>query len=198
MTKIETVWCQLLFDVLERDETHFQQQKLADVLSISTSTVNHALRDLRRMGAVQVGGDGGVIIDPEKILMHWASYRDLSRDVVATMKLADSVLEVEGLLPPGSVLGGYSAVRHWYGEAPADYTTVHAYHRDPMAIQSRFAEASSGDTTLVVLKLPAILPTRAETTSLAHTFVDLWNLPDWMAKDFVRRVKEEIDGLLQG
>lgn len=198
MTKIETVWCQLLFDVLERGETHFQQQKLAEALSISTSTVHHALRDLRRMGAVQVGGDGGVVIDPEKILMHWASHRDLSRDIVSIVTLPEPVLEVEGLLPPGSILGGYSAVRHWYGEAPADYTTVHVYHRDPRVVEARFAGAPSGDTILVVLKSPPLVPTRPETTSLAHTFVDLWNLPDWMAKDFVRRVKEEIDGLLSG
>src|SRR3989344_3500811 len=122
MKKIETVWCQLLFQSLEKKDTHFQQQKLAANLHLSTSTVNHALKDLRRMGAVRVGGDGGSVVDAEKILMHWANYRDLASDVVKKISLNGSVLEIEGLLPPESILGTYSAVRHWYGEPPADYT----------------------------------------------------------------------------
>ena len=196
MKKIETVWCQLLFQSLEKKETHFQQQKLAANLHLSTSTVNHALKDLRRMGAVRVGGDGGSVTDAEKILMHWANYRDLASDVVKKISLNGSVLEIEGLLPPESILGTYSAVRHWYGEPPADYTSVYVYHAYPEQIIRRYENHPPGDTTLTILKLPSTIPLRDETTTLAHTFVDLWNLPDWMAKDFVRRVKEEIDGIL--
>src|SRR3989344_629466 len=191
MTKIETVWCQLLFDVLERRQPRFQQQELAKTLLMSTSTVNHALKDLRRMGAVRIGGDGGSVTDTEKILIHWASHRKLESDIVGTINVSDSVLEVEGLLPPGSILGGYSAVRHWYQEAPADYSTVYVYHTDPALVHARFEAAPAGDTTVVLLKLPPTIPTRPETTSLAHTYVDLWNISDWMVKDFVRRVKEE-------
>lgn len=196
MKKIETVWCQLLFDTLERRSSDFQQQILASRLSLSTSTVHHALRDLRRMGAVRVGGDGGSVIDAEKLLMHWANHRDFKKDIVQTLELADSVVEIEGLLPSGSILGGYSAVRHWYQEAPADYNDVYVYHANPHIVLDRFLSANRGDTGLVVLRLPQGIPIRKETTSLAHTFVDLWNMTDWMAKDFVRRVKEEIDGLL--
>jgi len=196
MKKIETVWCQLLFESLEKQETHFQQQKLAANLNISTSTVHHGLKDLRRMGAVRVGGDGGSVIDAEKILLHWANHRALASDVIKQLSLNGSVLEIEGLLPTGSILGAYSAVRLWYGEPPADYTSVYVYHPQPEQIIRRFANHPPGDTTLTILKLPATIPLRDETTTLAHTFVDLWNLPDWMAKDFVRRVKEEIDGIL--
>ncbi|HCM37149.1 MAG: hypothetical protein UV61_C0013G0011 [Candidatus Gottesmanbacteria bacterium GW2011_GWB1_43_11] len=196
MKKIETVWCQLLFESLEKQETHFQQQKLAANLNISTSTVHHGLKDLRRMGAVRVGGDGGSVIDAEKILLHWANHRALASDVIKQLSLNGSVLEIEGLLPTGSILGAYSAVRLWYGEPPADYTSVYVYHPQPEQIIRRFANHPPGDTTLTILKLPATIPLRAETTTLAHTFVDLWNLTDWMAKDFVRRVREEIDGIL--
>ena len=196
MKKIETVWCQLLFESLEKQETHFQQQKLAANLNISTSTVHHGLKDLRRMGAVRVGGDGGSVIDAEKILLHWANHRALASDVIKQLSLNGSVLEIEGLLPTGSILGAYSAVRLWYGEPPADYTSVYVYPPQPEQIIRRFANHPPGDTTLTILKLPATIPLRAETTTLAHTFVDLWNLTDWMAKDFVRRVREEIDGIL--
>lgn len=196
MKKIETVWCRLLYDALEKRQTRFQQQELAKTLDISTSTVNHALKDLRRMGGLQIGGTGGVVVDAEKVLMHWANHRRLSEDIVFTISLSHPVIEVEGLLPPGSILGAYSAVRHWYREPPADYADVYVYHQDPTIVAHRFSNELTGPTNLIILRLNPKLPLRPETTTLAHTFVDLWNLTDWMAKDFVRRVKQEIDDLL--
>ena len=196
MKKIETVWANMLFDVLERRQTSFQQQKLAQKLSISLSTVNHALKDIRRLGAIQITGGGGEVVDAEKILMHWANHRNLKDDIVSELHLAASPIELEACLPPGSILGCYSAVRHRFGEAPADYTVVHVYHSHPELVLERFKSEPSGRTQLVILNLDSRLPVDKETTALAHTFVDLWNLTDWMAKDFVVRVKQEIDAIL--
>jgi len=196
MMKIETMWCQLLYNILEKGETHFQQQILAKKLALSLSTVNHALKNLREMGAVQIGGRGGQVIDYEKILMHWANHRHLTQDIVWRQKLAGPVLEIEGLLPPGSILGAYSAVRHWFGEPPADYSTVYVYHRQPQKVIERFSGQAGKETELVCLKLSPNIPLRQETTTLAHTFVDLWSLTDWMAKDFIKRIEKEIDDLL--
>lgn len=196
MKKIETVWCELLFEALEKGNPYFQQQKLAQKLDLSTSTVNLALKDLRRMGAVEIGGDGGTVRNAEKILMHWASHRELEKDIVFTKQLAGSVAEIEGLLPPDSILGAYSAVRQWYKEAPANYNSVYVYHLSPRKIEERFANHEKGETKLIVLQLKPKIPLRSETTSLAHTFVDLWNISDWMASDFIRRIREEIDELL--
>jgi len=196
MKKIETVWCQLLYDGWERRKFKFQQQELAEKLGISLSTANHALRDLRRMGAVKVGGRGGEIVDLEKILMYWANQRKLEGDVVFRMKVAEPVIEIEGLLPPESILGAYSAVRQWYGEAPADYNSVYVYHREPDVVQQRLAGIEGRVTEVIGLQLAEKIPTREETTSLGHTFVDLWSLTDWMAKDFIRRIRQEMDEVL--
>lgn len=196
MKKIETVWANLLFQVLEKRRTSFQQQQLAQQLSISLSTVNHALKDLRRLGAIDVTGMGGEVIDAEKILMHWANHRNLKNDIVSELNPDASPIEIEASLPPGSVLGCYSAVRRRFGEAPADYTTVYVYHPRPDSVRQRFETEPAGNTKLIILNLDSRLPVDKETTALAHTFVDLWNLTDWMAKDFVIRVKQEIDGLL--
>ena len=188
MKKIETVWCQLLFDVLENRETRFQIQELASRLEISLSTVHHSLKELREMGAVEIGGNGGQIIDTEKILMHWANNRKLSKEIVFKEMVRGQVAEVEGLLPASSVLGAYSAVKSWYKEAPADYSSVYVYHLDPNKIIERFSGEAGKEVELVVLKLDKHLPLREETTSLAHSFVDLWNIKDWMAKDFIKRI----------
>ncbi|MDZ7587177.1 MAG: winged helix-turn-helix transcriptional regulator [Patescibacteria group bacterium] len=196
MKKIETVWCQLLYQVLEKQQGNFQQQQLAKNLHLSLSTINHALRNLRQMGAVQIGGLGGQVRDAEKILMHWSNYRRLSQDIVWRQKLSGSVVEIESLLPLGTILGAYSAVRHWYGEAPADYSTVYVYHPQPELVFRRFVGQSGRETELVCLKLAPKIPLRKETTTLAHAFVDLWSLSDWMAKEFINRIKEEIDDVL--
>lgn len=196
MKKIETVWCQLLFDILEKRKIRFQQQELAKKLDLSLSTVNLSLKNLRQMGAVKIGGKGGEVVDYEKILMHWANQRRLSQDIVFRQKLAGSVEETEGLLPPGSILAAYSAVGHWFSEAPADYNTVYVYHLNPNEVRKRFEGYKRGEIELICLKLPPNIPLRPETTTLAHAFVDLWSLTDWMAKDFIRRIREEIDGLL--
>ena len=95
MMKIETVWCQLLYNTLEKREMQFQQQVLAKQLVLSLSTVNHALKNLRQMGAVRIGGWGGEVIDYDKILMHWANQRRLEKDVAFRQKLTGSVLEIE-------------------------------------------------------------------------------------------------------
>ena len=195
MKKIETVWANLLYQTLERRQTHFQQQKLAQQLSISLSTVNHALKDIRRLGAIQVTGSGGEVVDAEKILMHWANRRSIKNDIVSQLNLAPSPIEVEGSLPTASILGGYSAVRHRFGETPADYSAVYVYHPRPELVLDRFKTEPAGPTQLVILNLDSRLPVDKEMTTLAHTFVDLWNLTDWMAKDFVIRVKQEIDGV---
>ena len=88
MKKTETVWANLLYQTLERRQTDFQQQKLAQQLSISLSTVNHALKDIRRLGAIQITGSGGEVVDAEKILMHWANHRNLESDIVARLNLS--------------------------------------------------------------------------------------------------------------
>lgn len=196
MKKIETVWCQLLYDTLELRQVQFQQQALASQLGLSLSTVNHALKDLREMGAVKVGGKGGQVVDAEKVLMHWANRRKLQADVVFEMWVEEMVTEVEGLLPPESILGAYSAVRHRYGEAPADYSSVYVYHLEPEIVRQRLAGIEGKYTKVVGLQLPEAIPVLTETTTLGHIFADLWSLPDWMAKDFIRRVKQEIDEVL--
>ncbi|MEA3355068.1 MAG: HTH domain-containing protein [Patescibacteria group bacterium] len=196
MKKIEIVWCKLLFKSLEGREVRFQIQELAKDLKISLSTVHHGLKELRQMGAVEVGGNGGQIIDAEKILMHWANKRKLYKDIVFDEFVRGQVMEVESLLPPESVLGAYSAVKSWFKEAPADYNKVYVYHPNPAKVIERFKGEAGKDVELVVLKLDKRLPLKGETTSLGHTFVDLWNIKDWMAKDFIKRIKVEIDEIL--
>jgi len=136
------------------------------------------------------------VMDFEKILMHWANQRKMSSDIEFELEVKTGVLETEGLLPFGSVLGAYSAVRHWFKEAPSDYQTVYVYHQDPVQVKKRFRRMEGKGSKVVILRLDDKVVTRKETTSLGHTFVDLWNIRDWMAKEFINRIREEIGEIL--
>ena len=51
------------FDTLEKRQINFKQQDLAKKLDLSLSTVNHALKNLRQMGAVKNRRQGGEVVD---------------------------------------------------------------------------------------------------------------------------------------
>jgi len=196
MKKIELIWRHILFETIERKQTHFQQQQLAMHFSISSSTVNAALVPLRRLGGIRVGGRGFDVVDYEKILYHWANIRRFQRDIASSFRLTSSITDIEGQLPPGTIPTAYTAIRERFGEPPADYDTVYCYHSDPKLVQQRFIkECIKGTPNVFVLQADPFL-SRYSTLPLAQLFVDLWNITDWYAKDFLRVTKEAMDGLL--
>ncbi|TSC85297.1 MAG: Uncharacterized protein G01um101416_963 [Microgenomates group bacterium Gr01-1014_16] len=191
MRKIEYIWKSLLNQALEKREFSFRQQDLAKQLGLSSSTVNLAMSPLRQMGAVRIGKRVSEIVDPEKILYHWANHHRLQP--VNSVRVNLPILQIEGLLPDGSIPTAYTAVRERFGEPPADYDKVYVYHPHPQAIIDRFtAEITSGPPNLFILLPDPLL----KSLSLSHLFVDLWNLPDWYAKDFVNFVKSKFNELL--
>lgn len=196
MKKIELIWRHLLYETVEKRVTRFRQQELAAHFAISSSTVNVGLAPLRRLGAVRVGGRGFEVHDWEKILYHWANHRDLSSDLAHAMRVNLPIHAIEGALPHGTVPTAYTAVQERFGEPPADYDTVYCYSHNPQDVIKRFAgDVIRGRPNLFLLGSDPFLATYP-TIPLAQLFVDLWNLSDWYAKDFVRQVKEAIDGLL--
>ena len=191
MKKIEFIWRHLLYSSLEQRQFRFQQQALAGLFSLSSSTVNLALHPLRDLGAVRVGGRGFDVTDPEKILYHWANHHRLLPSLRLRVNLP--VLEIEGLLLPDSVSTAYTAVRERFGEPPADYDKVYCYLPSPDAAAIRFqSEIVPGPPNLFILQADPFL----KSLSLSQLFVDLWQLSDWYAKDFVTLVKSQIDELL--
>ncbi len=202
MKKIEIIWRELLYQAIEKKNLphrqaghQFTQKDLAAKFGFSTSTIFQALKMPRKMGAIRVTGRFFVLEDPEKLLYHWASARNLKKDILFSGKIDLSILETEGQMPPGVVFGGYSAARFILGEAPADYSKIFVYSQDGQEIKKRF-EFRKGEPTLFVLKADPFLKNYGQHTCLAQTFVDLWNLDDWYAKEFVNRLKRKIDELL--
>lgn len=201
MKKIEIIWRELLYQVLEKKQRQFTQKGVATKFGFSTSTVFQALKVPRKMGAVRVTGRFFILEDPKKLLFHWASVRDLQKEIIFRGRVALPILEIEGLMPPGVVFAFYTAARHILGEPPADYDQVWVYttklktEEELEKIQERF-EFTKGTPNFFVLKGDEFLNSYGEMTTLSQTFVDLWNLPSWQAKDFTRALEAKIDELL--
>lgn len=195
MKKIEIIWREVLFGTIEKKQRQFTQKAMATDLDVSTSTVFAALKAPRRMGAARVTGRFFVIEDAEKLLFHWASIRNLQKDIIFAGRVNLPVLEIEGLMPPQVVFACFSAARHYLDAVPADYDKVYVYATDIEPVRHRF-EFVRGQPNVFVAKGDSFLSRYGVKTTLAQTFVDLWNLSDWQAKDFAKAIKEKIDEFL--
>lgn len=197
MKKIEIIWRELLSQAIEKGNFNFVQKDLANKFDFSTSTIFQALKTPRKMGAVRVQGRFFSIEDAEKILYHWASVRDLEGEIVFSGHVDLPVFEIEGAMPAEVVFGGYSAARLILEPQtpPADYDKVFVYTKNPEAVKKRF-NLDRGRANLFILKADDFLTGYGGKTTLAQTFVDIWNMNDWYAKEFTEALKAKIDGLL--
>lgn len=195
MKKIEIIWRELLYQAIEKGNRQFTQKGLAEKFNLSTSTVFQSLKDVRKMGAVRVTGRFFILENPEKLLYHWASARNLKKDVVFSTRVDSPILEIEAKAPPDAVFGGYSSARQHLNQPPADYDKTHIYSQNLEEIKKRFG-LQKGNPNLIVLQPDEFLSDYGQITTLAQTFVDLWNLPEWYAKEFTGALKAKIDELL--
>ena len=195
MKKIETIWRELLFQAVTKKKRQFTQKELAEKFGFSTSTVFQALKIPRKMGAVQVTGRYFILEDPEKLLYHWASVRSFKKEIIFSGRVDLPVLEIEGRMPPEVVFGCFSAARQILTEPPADYDRVYIYAEKADSVKKRF-KFEKGRENLVVLKADKFLKDYGQLTTISQTFVDLWNLPDWQAKEFTQALEKKFDELL--
>lgn len=197
MKKIEMIWRELLYQSFERGNNHFVQKDLSQQFDFSTSTVFQALKNPRKMGAVKVSGREFVLEDSEKLLYHWACVRNLKKEVLFQTRVDLPVLEIESSLIPQVIYGGFSAFRFRFQDLPADYDQVWVYltEKELLLLKKRWP-FKKGLSNLFVLKADPFLKKYGQITSLGQTFVDLWNLDSWYAKEFVSVLKEKIDALL--
>lgn len=195
MKKIEILWREILFNAIEKKIFQFKQTDLASKFKFSLSTVFQSLKPLRKMGAIKVGGRGFEVVDFEKILYYWASVRDFKKEIIYQTFIDKNPLEIEGEMPPEIIYGFYSAYRLKFNGAPADYDRVLVYlgekEKETLAqIKERFPE-NKGRANLFILKGDKRLASYGQTTTVAHTFVDLWNEETWYSKEFIKSLIEK-------
>lgn len=67
---------------------------------------------------------------------------------------------------------------------------------DVQEVLARYEIKTGGKPNLIILKSDDFLTGYGLLTTLAQTFVDIWNLEDWFAKEFSMALKRRIDELL--
>jgi len=193
MTKKEIIWREILYQAIEKKKTEFTQKELAQQFGFSLSTIFNSLKVPRQAGAVRVGGRNFEVQDAEKFLYLWATHRNLEKETIYKTNISFSRKEAEGILPPSVVFACYSAYRKKYNEEPADYDKVFVYSgpQKLAEIKKRFP-FKKGYVNFTVLKSDPHLHEFGQTTPDVQTFVDLWNLNDWYAKEFLNALKDKI------
>jgi len=196
MRRTEFVYRELLFQALEKGKGRFTQKGMAERLGMPISNVNNALKPLRRMNAVKVRPRGFSVVNPKKILLYWASTRNMEKDVVYRTRVELPVQEIEKRMASDVVFGAYSAFRFRFGQVAADYSEVYVYAEELDEMKERFPE-KKGNPNLVVLQKDAVMEGYGKTGSIGQIFADLWNLPEWYARDFLKELEAKIDAILE-
>ena len=197
MKKIEFVYREILYQSLEKKNNKMTQLALASKLGISISTVNHALKPLRDMGAIDVNLKNFIAVDKRKILYYWASLRNINKDIIYQTRVDKPVQKIESEMPADVVYGAFTAYKFKFKDVPADYSEAYVYSSDEMVddIKKRFPE-SKNVPNLFVLKKDELMENYGKTTTLAQTFIDLWNLKEWYAKEFLTALENRIEKIM--
>lgn len=193
MSKKEIIWREILYQAAENKKIEFTQKELAEKFGFSLSTVFNALKIPRQSGAIKVSGRNFKIIDLEKFLYLWATQRNFGKEIVYKTNFSGSAREAEGLMPDGAIFTCHNAYAKKYGDAPADYDKVYVYadKKAEQEIKKRFP-ARKGYENLIVLKSDSELEKFGNIAPDIQVFVDLWNLSDWYAKEFLSALKQKI------
>ncbi len=200
MNKKEIVFRRLSCGYIDDGRRSFTQLDLSRELGVSLSIVNAAVTSLRDVNAVRVKQRSLEIMSLDRLLLYWATHRSLRKDIVYQIGVQAPALEIEKSMPGGIAFTGYTAYRFLFKEAPADYSEVYLYAGDDALaeIKSRFPPGKRAPN-LFVLKCDSDLEKSINGRKLknssvceAQLFVDLWNMNEWYAKDYVDALSKRL------
>ena len=194
MFKIEYVWRELLDRVIEKRNPDFTITELARKFFLSTSVVNHALIPLRDLNIVRVNKTSSKVVDWERLLFFWATRRNLKKDIIYSTFSPLPVYDREGLMPSEVISTGFTSFRYLLNKTPADYDHIYFYSNKIEKITKRFPNNKRPSNIFILRPDPYLL--KSKKLGLAQLFVDLWNLPEWYAREFqletLTRIREEL------
>ncbi len=165
------------------------QKGIAERLGISLSTVNNAIKPLARIGAIEKRKFGLKLVDKEKALAYWASVRNLEKDIVYKTRAEMLIVEIEKSMPSGITFTAFTAFKLNFKDVPADYSEVYVYasEEELAELKNRFPQ-KKGPANLIILSKPGSFGNRKIVPN-ELLFVDLWNLKEWYAKEFLKALK---------
>ncbi len=190
MFKIEYIWRDLLDRTIEKKNPDFTITELAKKYTLSTSVVNHALIPLRALNIVKINKISSKVVDWERLLFFWATRRNLKKDIIYSTFSPLSGYDREGLMPPDVIPTAFTAFRYLLNKTPADYDHVYFYSNKIEKIAKRFPMSKRLPNIFILKPDPYLL--KSKKLGLSQLFVDLWNLPEWYARNFQEKTLSEI------
>ena len=195
MKKYERVYREILIGLLNKKEG-FKQIELSKKCSISIGLVNKTMKRLKEMGAVELFPMQFKVIDASKILFDWAAKRNLGKEISEKYCINMEIREIEKSLP--FILTAYSGWRLLSKNIPFEYGRVYAYVpeekkelldvwlNDKQIIQGRenLFIVFTDDKHLIEESKKGIAP-------IPQIFVDLYSLPDFESKYFIKDILEK-------
>ncbi|PIV69159.1 MAG: hypothetical protein COS07_01670, partial [Candidatus Aenigmarchaeota archaeon CG01_land_8_20_14_3_00_37_9] len=169
------------------------QSFLSKRCGVSLGNVNHAVEPLASMNAIEKKPRGFTVIGAKKILLYWASTRNLDKDIVYQTFSNISVIEIEKIIPV-NMFTAYSGFKFKFNSTPSDYSEVFAYG-NAEKVKERFAE-KKGRPNVIVLKTDKHLM-KFKQIPIAQLFVDLWNINTWYSQEFLKVLEAKINGILE-
>jgi len=175
--------------------TRLTQLGLSKALGVSLSTVNNALKPLRKMGAVTIRPRSLEVSDSERVLLHFGSCRDPAKDLRYQTRVEAGPMETERSMPSGVAFTAYSGYRLRFREAPADYgeVLVYADEKTLEEIRRRFPEKRGPPNVFAFLADKRLLARCTDSVVPdALLFADLWNQREWYAREFLNALKKRL------
>ena len=154
--------------------------------------INFSIKPLIKMNSIKINPRNLEIIDPKKILYYWASMRNVEKDIIYKTRVESPVKKIESEMPKDVIYSAYSAYKFKFKDIPADYSEVYVYSSDIKEIEKRFSENNKNPNLFVLKK-----DINMKEITIAQIFVDLWNIREWYAKEFLKAMEEKVNGLLE-
>ncbi|MBI4253093.1 winged helix-turn-helix domain-containing protein [Candidatus Uhrbacteria bacterium] len=196
MNKKCAVYREILYQKRVHGQIRFTQKELASTLGISTSTVFNALKSARDTSIIRVTGRFFVLQDYRKLLYLFATERSLIKDMMFSLRLEKGSFDIEAAMPPAIAFGLYSATQFLLSAMPTEYDHVYVYAdrntcaeiRDRVRVWVSKKNSGLAPNFFVIEKDP--LFSRYPQPLLEQVFADIWNAPEWYAKDILPKLEE--------
>ncbi len=194
MRKLEIIYREILDSVLENNQLEFTQLALAKKLSFSLSTINHAVKPLAEIGAIEIRQRSLRVIDTKKFIYYWATVRKFQKDIIYSTRVEKSVQELEKITSNSVIFTAFTAYLKKFKEVPADYSEIYFYavKDDLEEVKKRFPERKGPPNIFVLSTDEQLIKEKRKLVSNSQLFVDLWNIKQWYAHEFLKKLEERL------
>ncbi len=193
MKKKDFVIREILYRVYEKNEFFMTQKSLAQTCNVSLDTANQVVKKLSQFRAIEKKPLAFRVVNPQKILLYWASTRNLAADVVYSTYSPNPIEEIEEDMPNDAIFTAYSGYRKKFGEPAIAYDEVFVY-ADPDDVKRKFAEKTVPGKNIVVLKKDPDIKRVSNNgvVPVALLYADLWQLGTSLAERLIIELNQKL------